>query len=400
LRVLVHDYSGHPFQAQLSRSLARRGHEVIHASYPGLGGRTGAVESLPSDPATLSFQPVPLRSATKREGLVSRPRHDIAYGRAVGHLVRRVTPDVVLSANTPIVAERLLMRAARRSNAAFVYWFQDAWAIWLSAAARRRFGILGIPVSRALRRLERSLLMGSDAIVPISPGFRDLIRGYGVPDERVTFIPNWAPTDEILPAERHNAWSAAHGLDDRFVFMYAGALGLRHAPRMLLALATSVPDSTLIVVSDSTEAENLAAEAARAGMRNVRVLPVQPYGVLSDMLGAADVFVALLNADGARISVPSKVLSYMAAGRPVLAGMPPDSYAAQVLSEACAGAVVDPADEQGWVQAARALAGDPERRARMSARARAYAESAFDIERITSEFEVVLAEAVAHRRGS
>jgi len=30
MRVLIHDFSGHPFQAQLSRNLASRGHDVLH----------------------------------------------------------------------------------------------------------------------------------------------------------------------------------------------------------------------------------------------------------------------------------------------------------------------------------------------------------------------------------
>jgi colanic acid biosynthesis glycosyl transferase WcaI len=399
VRILVHDYSGHPFQAQLSRALARRGHQVVHAYYPMPGARTGAIETQPTDPANLSFQPVAGRSATKGQGLFNRPRHDIFYGRAIGRVARRVKADVVLSANTPLLAERLLMRAARGSGAAFVHWFQDAWAIWLSATARRRFGVLGIPVGYALHRLERSLLMGADAVVPISPMFRELIRGYGVPDSRITLIPNWAPIDEIVPVERHNSWSAEHGLDDTFVFLYAGALGIRHAPRLLLELGTALADTTVIVVSSSAEADNLGAEAARGDVSNIRVLPIQTYEALPNVLGTADVVLALLDRQGARISVPSKMLSYMAAGRPILAAMPVDSYAAQVLLESGSGVVVEPDDHTAWLAAAHELAADPDRRARMSADARAYAEAAFDIERITTQFETVLGAAVERRKG-
>ena len=398
MRILVHDYSGHPFQAQLSRGLARRGHQVVHAYYPVAGSRTGAVEKLPTDPETLSFEPVPIRSATKREGVFNRPRHDLVYGGAIARVARRFKPEVVLSANTPLLAQRRLMGAARRSEAAFVYWFQDAWATWLSDTALRRFGLLGVPISRALYRLERSLLMRSDAVVPIAPGFLDLIRGYGVPDSKVSLIPNWAPLDEIVPVDRHNAWSAEHGLDDGFVFLYAGRLGTRHAPHLLFELAAAATGITLIVVSTSLEADKFAAEVARRGINNIRVLPTQPYVELSEVLGAADVLVAMLDRQGARILVPSKVLSYMAAGRPVLAAIPAESYMAQVLIESGSGVVVDPDDHEGWLAAARELAGDSDRRARMAASARAYAESAFDIDRITDEFETVLAAAVERRR--
>ena len=399
MRILVHDYSGHPFQAQLSRRLAGRGHQVVHAYYPVAGSRTGAIEILPTDPVTLSFEPVPIRSANKREGVFNRPRHDIVYGGAIARVARHAKPDVVISSNTPLLAQRRLMGAARRSDAAFIYWFQDAWATWLSDTAVRRFGLLGIPISRFLHRLERSLLMRSDAVVAISPTFHDLMLGYGVPDAKIALIPNWAPLDEIVPVGRHNAWSAEHGLDDGFVFLYAGSLGVRHAPRRLFQLGSAMTGSTLIVVSTSAEADNLAAEVARRGIHNVRVFPTQPYTTLSEVLGTADVLVAMLDRQGARVLVPSKVLSYMAAGRPVLASIPADSYAAQVLIESGSGVVVDPEDEEGWLAAARELTLDSDRRARMAASARAYAESAFDIERITDRFETLLAAAVESRKG-
>src|SRR5688572_15826744 len=168
----------------------------------------GAVEKLPTDPDSLRFQPVPIRSALKREGAFNRPRHDLVYGGAVGRLVHTLGPEVVLSANTPLLAQERVLRAARRADAAFVPWFQDAWATWMSDHLRRRFRLLGVPMSRLLYRMERSLLVRSDAVVVITPGFRDLMLGYGVPDSRVAVIPNWAPIDEIVPVERHNAWSA------------------------------------------------------------------------------------------------------------------------------------------------------------------------------------------------
>jgi len=95
--------------------------------------------------------------------------------------------------------------------------------------------------------------------------------------------------------------------------------------------------------------------------------------------------------------VPSKVLSYLAAGRPILAAMPTDNFLARVVVESGSGLVVDPDDQAGWVAAARELAADGDRRAGMASNARAYAEQAFDIERITDEFEAVLTSAIRHR---
>jgi len=89
----------------------------------------------------------------------------------------------------------------------------------------------------------------------------------------------------------------------------------------------------------------------------------------------------------------------MAAGRPLLAAVLAETYTAQLLTESGSGVIVDPDDHQGWQAAARDLAEDADRRDRMAASARAHAERAFDIDRITTEFETVLAAAVNHRKG-
>jgi hypothetical protein len=78
MRILVHDYAGHPFQAQLSRELARRGHVVSHAFRAKPGGRSGSLTRLPADPDTLTFRPIRLSPrAAQSIGVRNRLRHEI-----------------------------------------------------------------------------------------------------------------------------------------------------------------------------------------------------------------------------------------------------------------------------------------------------------------------------------
>ena len=118
MRILVHDYAGHPFQAELSRELARRGHLVMHAYRAKVGGRSGALERVPDDPATLSFQPIVLGPrAPQRKGVARRLRHELTYGRAAARIVENFRPDAVLSSNTPLLVQRALQRASHQASA-------------------------------------------------------------------------------------------------------------------------------------------------------------------------------------------------------------------------------------------------------------------------------------------
>ncbi|HLA64378.1 MAG TPA: hypothetical protein VK610_08105, partial [Rhodothermales bacterium] len=96
-------------------------------------------------------------------------------------------------------------------------------------------------------------------------------------------------------------------------------------------------------------------------------------------------------------SVPSKVLSYLCAARPLLTAMPLENLASRIVAREGAGVVVAPDDLEGFVVGGRRLLDDATARTTMGANARAYAERAFAIDAITDRFEAVLDEAVARR---
>ena len=100
----------------------------------------------------------------------------------------------------------------------------------------------------------------------------------------------------------------------------------------------------------------------------------------------------------ARYSVPSKVLNYLCAGRPVLALLPPDNAVAHMIRTAGAGLVVDPSDKDAAARALRDLLADPERRAEMGAAARRYAETTFDVTSVGNLFESVVDAAYDRRK--
>src|ERR1700759_3653487 len=111
MRVLVHDYAGHPFQVGLSVQLADRGHEVTHAYHAEDHGPKSWFDR-PYHPPTLRFAPIATGTATRRQPtLLARRFSQIGYGRLLGQLVSRLKPDVVISGNTPTEAQQQLMKA-------------------------------------------------------------------------------------------------------------------------------------------------------------------------------------------------------------------------------------------------------------------------------------------------
>jgi putative colanic acid biosynthesis glycosyltransferase WcaI len=401
LRVVVHDYVGHPFQAQLARILARRGHDVLHLHCRSFVTGKGRLALAPGDSSTLEFASVDLDTAFAKYNVRRRVMHERKTGRRLADQVASFAPDVVLSANAPLLVQSRLLGASREQGAAFVFWQQDV----ISAAARRVLGrrsrLLGNFAGGAVAAIERRLVRKSDAVVAISDDFVPLLRRWGVPARAISVIENWAPLEELPALPRENAWSKEQGLNGRTVFLYSGTLGLKHDPELLLELARWArrrTDVLVVVVSEGVGADWLAQRGRNEPA--LRLLPYQPYERLPEVLASADVLVGVLDREAGGFSVPSKVLTYLCAGRPLLVAMATENLAARVVERSGGGLVLPPGDAGALVSTATALLDDRGWRRQLGSAARAYAAQTFDADSIAARFEAVLQAAVSARRAS
>jgi len=404
MRVCVHDHCGHPFPVQLSRWLAARGHAVLHLYAPAVEAPRGRLVQRPGDPADLKIEAVPMPGALAKYRPARRYVQERAYARRAGQRIAAFAPDVVLSGNCSALVQRRLQLAAQRHGAAFVYWLQDIYALAVKRSLAGRMPRLAPVASRLVDRMETAALADSDAVVAITEDFLPAVIGRGVHPDRTRVIPNWAPVAELTPVSRDAGarWRMRHGLGRRFLFVYAGTLGLKHEPHDLAALARAYrddPDVGVVVIGQGPGRAALERMRAAENLTNLMVLDFVPFTEMPAVMAAADVLVAMLTPEAGSFSVPSKVLTYLCGGRPVLAAMPPGNAAARTLHAADAGLVVAPGEEAAWLAAADALRRDPERRARMGAAGRAYAERTFAMDRIGPRFTEVFQRAAgdAHR---
>lgn len=382
LNILIHDYAGHPFQVQLSRELASRGHRVTHAYFAADAGPKGTMKS---DDPLLAFEPVGLGIDYSKQDFRKRRAGDIAYGAAVGQLIERLRPDVVISGNTPTEAQERLVAACRRVDTPFVYWCQDFYSIAASRLLAKKLPGLGHLVGAYYRFLERRQMRRAAHVVHITEAFCDQTDRWGIPRAKVSVIPNWGAIDEIPVLPRDTAWARAQGLHDGPRLIYSGTLALKHNPELLAGLAKAVEgQAQVVLVSNGVGADTLAARAAE--LPALTCLPLQPFDVFPEVLASADVLLAVIEREAGEFSVPSKILSYLCAGRPIVLAAPKDNLAARIIRDTGAGMVVEPEDVAGFVAAARDLILNEGLRTEAGAAARRYAEANFLIQKVANRF--------------
>ncbi|HEY2311084.1 MAG TPA: hypothetical protein VGH46_08220, partial [Gaiellaceae bacterium] len=76
MRVVVHDYFGHAFPAQLARALAARGHDVLHLHCRSFVGGKGRLERADDDPPSLEFDAVELGGSFAKYDVLRRVEHE------------------------------------------------------------------------------------------------------------------------------------------------------------------------------------------------------------------------------------------------------------------------------------------------------------------------------------
>ncbi|MCW2856676.1 MAG: glycosyl transferase family 1 [Marmoricola sp.] len=391
MRLLVHDFSGHPFQVELSRELARRGHQVTHSYCPAWVSGKGRLEAEPGD--ALVIEPVGPSEPIEKDQFVKRVLVESALGFQLLRQVRRTRADVAMLSNAQIPTLVVFAFGMMLLRKPWVLWHQDVYAVAVKSFAGDKLG-RGFRVIAAMFTIaERWVSRRAAAVVVIADSFVAVHQDWGTA-EKTTVIPNWAPLDEILPVERANAWSTEQGLDGVPTLLYSGTLGLKHNPALLVGLAAAVREAgtpvRLVVVNEGPAEAILRAEAERLAVP-LTLLPFQPYERLSEVLGSGDVLVVLLEQDAGAFSVPSKTLSYLCAGRPVVGFMPAENLASTLVG-AVDGLVLPP--NSGSLPAAAdwvcGVLDDDEERARLGKQSRALAEREFALDGCADRFEAIL----------
>lgn len=393
-RIVIHDFAGYSFQAQLSRNLAKRGYAVTHQYCASSPAGQGSLTLLPSDAQTLTFDPIFLSSSFQRYTAHRRVVQEVAYAHKVGRSIRRISPDLVIGSNLPLLANALVVWQLKWSRIPYIFWQQDIYSRGVSEVARSHFRVALRPITAIATAVERYVARRSARVIPIAATFLPTLREWKLEMEKVTPIGNWAPIDEIVPRPKSNAWAKSMNLESRPCVIYTGTLGLKHDPSILAELAQFLEehrhdDACVVVISEGRGRDWLESWKSDNAGDNLLLLDYQPYETLPDVLGTADLLIATLEPSASNYSVPSKILTYMAAGRPTVALLPPENPAAVMIRSSGAGVTIDPDQRRAFFSVINELLDDPHMRQCYGSAARKYTESHFDIGVITDQFEDV-----------
>ncbi len=385
-----------PYTTGLAEALASKGHHV------------SVLTSFPHYPRW-TFTPEDARrwwQVEERHGVrvlrtkVLLPRRGSAISRiaydsslVVGALVQSLrvhAADVVLCISPPIQLALGAVLLARRWHAPLALLIKD-----LPLDAALAVGLMrpGRALSIA-RHLEHAAYKHCNRIIVISEGFRQHLLRQGVPAEQIVEIPDWVDTHAIQPRSADPAVRQllGAGVSD-FLVLHTGNQGQKQALAHAIRATAHVPSTVRLqftLVGDGSERRSLEGLAQQINPTAVHFLPLQPSELFPQILAAADALLLNQRANVTDSVAPSKLLSYMAAGRPVLAAVHECSEAARVLTDANCGLLTPPEDPAALAQGITQLATNPTLRAELAANGRRFVIKHYERELVLQQYESLL----------
>jgi colanic acid biosynthesis glycosyl transferase WcaI len=249
--------------------------------------------------------------------------------------------DIILVPSPPLSNGVIADLLTRLHGSPFVYVVQD---IWPDVAIRA--GMLrNRQMIHHFRKMEDYVYRRAAGITVISEGFRTNLLAKGVEAQKISVIPNFIDTSFITPQPRSNSFSRKHGLEDRFVVLFAGNMGFSQGLEIVLDTAKLLEDFhniLFLMVGNGAARQSAEIHLSSLGLGNVRFLPFQPYADLPAMYGASDVCLIPLRQGFTAESVPCKLFTIMAAGKPAIASVDACSDIWHLLKRVQCGLCVEP----------------------------------------------------------
>ena len=269
------------------------------------------------------------------------------YPAMLTRMLRLPRPDVVVTKTDPPLHLVLGAMYHRLTGIPAVHWAQD-----LYPEIAEALGVIstGGPFANLLRWVSSASMRQHGHVVAVGRCMKENIEARGLSSQAISVVPNWPPSSVYPVAHDNNPFRAEHDLNDAFVVMYSGNMGLAHPFDAVMDAATRMqqdhpdgPDRPVhfVFVGEGPRKTDLQQQVKRRGLTNVSFLPFQPYDTLSQSLSAADLHLVTMEHEAEGLVVPSKLYGALAAGRPVLFLGPAGSEAARLVNEQQCGSVIE-----------------------------------------------------------
>jgi colanic acid biosynthesis glycosyl transferase WcaI len=310
-------------------------------------------------------------------------------------MLRKPAYDLVLVVTNPPANALAARIYSRLRKVPYVYFINDLYPDVAVALGRLDSSSF---VTRLFRRVQKTWLQAAARTVVVGRCMQQHIHAhYELPLSRITVIRNWADPIQICPSPKENALRQSKNLTG-FVVVYGGNFSRYVNFDQILGAAKLLRQDqgiTFVLIGDGARRAEILDRVEQDKLENVRVLPSVARSAMNEVLAASDVCLISLAPQMKGLGSPGKLYSILAAGRPVVAMMPPGSEVSMVLEEEQCGVNVVDGDAAALASEISRLKQDPGLVERMGQNARSSLVRRFTLHHAAEQFYTLFNEVLA-----
>ena len=309
----------------------------------------------------------------------------------------RKRPDLLLVVSPPLGLAATAILLSRLWSVPYVFDVQD-----LQPDSALDLDMLPKWAVKLLYKVENAAYRHARLVTTITSSMRQKIIAKGFTEDQVELLEMRMDDSLIdLPAEEGNEFRQRYDLKEKFLVTHSGNMGVKQGLDVILdaAALNRADDSMLFLcVGNGSDCDRIKRRAAELDLGNVRFLPLLDARDFRGLMAASNVCLVTQLQSVSEVAFPSKIVTYLAAGRPIVASVNPECEVACIMRESGAGKVVEAENPLALLEAVCGLRNADLRKA--GENARAYACMRWSSERVLGHLERSLTAAAGSQMSS
>lgn len=299
--------------------------------------------------------------------------------KSIKEATKQKNVDLVFATSTPLTVGGVALALKRMKHWSYVFEVRDLWPEFPI-----QIGAIKNPLLiKALKVFEKKIYKHSNHIVALSPGMKEGVINTGIPEEKVSMVPNMSKPDEFFPHEPNTEIAKKFGIDSgKFNIIHFGSMGVANGLEYIIDTAKLCADQGLadvefIFMGDGATQPKLKQKTEEFGLKNVRFLGNHPMKIVSEVVNLCDVSItSFKNLPILQTNSPNKLFDSLSAGKPIVVNSA--GWTKDLVEKENCGFYVDPDNPQDFVDHIRKYKNNKEKLKEWGGNARRLSEITYD----------------------
>ena len=330
MKIIVNDYSGIPSIFDFASELALKGYKVIYLTSKQINLSGNFFKTYKKN-KNLRIKLIETKNKIKKDNFFSRRSIEIDYGQQCWQIISEIKPQYCFLISLPIDPLYTLIKNCRKHKIKAIYWVQDIYFLAIKDVINKKLPFMGNLVSKIYEKKENYCFNNSFKNILIDKKFN---HHFNLKRKDNLYIKNWIPLNTKKFISKKDNFFDLYKNKFKKIFIYAGTLGYKHSIETFLYLSKIIKNDLILIISEGRFFNQLKDKIKQDKILNIKIIPrFKSFDGLLAKLNRNLIGIVNINKEAADYSVPSKILTYINSGMPIIGLMPTDNQAAKIIKK-------------------------------------------------------------------